>query len=131
MQTEMPFFEGPEDALREAVRGLGGPKRVGPMLWPDKTPDAAARLLQDCLNVSREEKLALSQVMLVLRAARDAGVHAPFQYIAGELGYDAKPITREEETDRLASVIEHSTATLASALAHLERLQAGAVRRVA
>jgi len=131
MQTEMPFFEGPEDALREAVRGLGGPKKVGPMLWPDKTHDAAARLLQDCLNVSREEKLALSQVMFVLRAARDAGVHAPFQYIAGELGYDAKPITREEETDRLASVIEHSTATLASALAHLERLQAMPVKRAA
>lgn len=131
MQTEMPFFEGPEDALREAVRGLGGPKKVGPLLWPDKTHDAAARLLQDCLNVSREEKLALSQMMFVLRAARDAGVHAPFQYIAGELGYDAKPITREEETDRLASVIEHSTATLASALAHLGRLQAMPVKRAA
>lgn len=82
MQTEMPFFDGPEDALREAVRGLGGPKKVGPTLWPDKSPDAAARSLQDCLNPAREEKLSLSQVMFILRAAHDAGYMRRFSTLA-------------------------------------------------
>jgi hypothetical protein len=129
MQTEMPFFEGPEDALREAVRAIGGPKKVGPMLWPDKTPDAAARLLQDCLNAGRSEKLELSQVLFILRAARDAGFHAAFQFIGADVGYDVRPVTREEEVDRLTSVIENTSAQLSTALATLQRLQQD--RRVA
>lgn len=131
LQSEMPFYEGPEDALREAVRALGGPKKVGPALWPDKTTEAAARLLQDCLNVGREEKLGLSQMMFVLRAARDAGYHAPFYWFAADLGYEAKPISRAEEVDRVTSIIEQASATLASSLATLERLQSVNMRRVA
>lgn len=123
MQTEMPFFEGPEDALREAVRAIGGPKKVGPMLWPDKTPDAAARLLQDCLNAGRSEKLELSQVLFILRAARDAGFHAAFQFIGADVGYEVRPVTREEEVDRITSVIESTSAQLATAIATLQRLQ--------
>lgn len=123
MQTEMPFFEGPEDALREAVRAIGGPKKVGPMLWPDKTPDAAARLLQDCLNAGRSEKLDLSQVLFILRAARDTGFHAAFQYLAADAGYDARPVSREEEEDRTTAIIASASTTLAQALATLERLK--------
>jgi hypothetical protein len=130
MQNEMPFFEGPEDALREAVRAMGGPKKVGPMLWPDKQIDAAARLLSDCLNTGREEKLHLSQALLILRSARDAGYHAAFMWVASEIGYDAKPISPAEEIDRVTSVVEQTTATLTNALAALERLQAGNLRRV-
>jgi hypothetical protein len=129
MQTEMPFFEGPEDALREAVRAIGGPKKVGPMLWPDKTPDAAARLLQDCLNAGRSEKLELSQVLFILRAARDAGFHAAFQFIGADVGYEVRPVTREEEVDRVTSIIETTSAQLATAIATLQRLQSA--RRVA
>ena len=93
MQTEMPFFEGPEDALREAVRAIGGPKKVGPMLWPDKTPDAA------------------------------------FQFIGADVGYEVRPVTREEEVDRVTSIIETTSAQLATAIATLQRLQSA--RRVA
>lgn len=123
MQTEMPFFEGPEDALREAVRAMGGPKRVGPMLWPDKSADAAARLLQDCLNPGRQEKLDISQVMFILRGARDTGFHAAFQYLAADAGYDARPVSREEEEDRTTAIIASASTTLAQALATLERLK--------
>lgn len=130
MQNDMPFFEGPEDALREAVRALGGPKKVGPMLWPDKQIDAAARLLTDCLNCGRPEKLELSQTIFILRAAHDAGYHAAFLWLAGEMGYDAKPVSPAEEVDRLTSVVEQSTAALTSALAQLERVQARNLRSV-
>lgn len=57
MQTELPFYECPEDALRAAMQALGGAKQVGARLLPDKTPDGAGRLLLDCLNPARSEKL--------------------------------------------------------------------------
>jgi hypothetical protein len=123
MQVDLPFFECPEDALRAAVQALGGAKQVGAMLWPDKTPDHAGRLLLDCLNASRAEKLDLGQTMRVLRLARDAGVHAPMLWICGEVGYEAKPITKAEEVDRVTTVVEQASKTLAIAVATLERLQ--------
>jgi len=125
MQAEMPFFEGPEDALRAAVQSLGGAKQVGALLWPDKTPDSAGRLMQDCLNPSRNEKLDVTQVMFILRKAKEAGVHGPFMWFAGEVGYDARPVTKAEEADRLTTVVEQASKTLAAAVAQLERIQRG------
>ena len=123
MQAELPFFECPEDALKAAVQSLGGAKQVGAMLWPDKTPDHAGRLLLDCINPGRHEKLELSQILRVLALAKDAGHHGPMQWLCGEIGYEARPITRAEEADRLTAMVEHSTKTLTQALAALERLQ--------
>lgn len=129
MQIEMPFFESPEDALKAVIQQLGGIKRVGPKLFPDKTVDAAARYLLDCVNAERAEKLSLTQVMMLLRLAHEAGYHTAFTWLSGEIGYDVKPVTRAEEVDRLTSVVEQSTKTLASALATLERLQRGPASR--
>ena len=123
MQTELPFYEGPEDALRAAVQELGGAKKVGPLLWPDKSVDGASRLLLDCINSSRAEKLEITQIMRILALAKDAGFHAPYAWFSGEIGYDAKPIARAEEIDRLTTVIEQSSKTLATALATMERIQ--------
>lgn len=127
MQAEMPFYDSPEDALRAAVQALGGAKKVGGMLWPDKSADAASRQLMDCLNTGRNEKLDLSQVMFVLTQAKTVGCHSPFAWLAGQIGYDVKPITKFEEVDRLTTVVEQSAKTLASALATLERIQGGSV----
>lgn len=123
MQNELPFYEGPEDALRAAAQALGGAKKVGPMLWPDKGVDAAARHLLDCINPSRAEKLEITQLMQIFKLAKDAGYNSPFAWFANEVGYDAKPITRAEEVDRLTLVVEQSSKTLATALATLERIQ--------
>jgi hypothetical protein len=123
MQADLPFFECPMDAVRSAVQALGGAKQVGSRLWPEKSPDGAGRLLLDCLNASRSEKLELAQVMRVLAWAREAGCHGPMQWICGEVGYEARPVTKAEEVDRLVTVIEETSRTMASALATLERLQ--------
>lgn len=124
MQAELPFFESPEDAVRAAVQALGGAKKVGAILWNDKGVDNASRLLLDCINASRAEKLEMSQVMLILRLAKDVGCHAPFAWMAAEIGYDVKPITKADEVDRLTTVVEQSTKTLSAALATLERISA-------
>lgn len=126
MQIDMPFFDSPEDALKAIIQHLGGIKRVGPLLFPDKSVDAAARYLLDCVNHDRQEKLALTQIMMLLRLAHEAGYHTAYAWLSGEIGYDIKPITRGEEVDRLTTVVEQSTKTLASALATLERLQRAA-----
>lgn len=131
MQSELPFYECPEDALRAAVQSLGGAKKVGAMLWPDKSVDNASRLMLDCINPGRAEKLELSQIMRVFVMAKDAGFHGPFAWFAGEVGYDIKPITKAEEIDRLTSVVESSSKTLAAALSTLERLQSSNLRRAA
>lgn len=123
MQADLPFYETPEDALRAAVQSLGGSKKVGIMIWPDKGVDNASRLLMDCLNTSRAEKLDVSQVMRVLALAKDAGCHSPFSWMAGAIGYDVTPITKAEEVDRLTTVVEQSTKTLAAALQQIERIQ--------
>lgn len=123
MQSEMPFYDSPEDALKAVIQQLGGIKRVGPKLFPDKSVDAAARYLLDCVNSDRSEKLALSQIMMLLRLAHEAGYHTAYAWLSGEIGYDIKPITKAEEQDRLTCVIEQSTKTLAQALATLERIQ--------
>lgn len=126
MQTDLPFYESPEDALRAAVQALGGSKKVGSLLWPDKSVDNASRLLMDCLNPSRAEKLDVSQVMRVLALAKEDGCHSPFAWMAGAIGYDITPVTRAEEVDRLTTVVEQSTKTLAAALTALERIQRSA-----
>lgn len=126
MQIDTPFFDSPEDALKAIIQQLGGIERVGPLLFPDKSVDAAARYLLDCVNHDRQEKLALTQIMMLLRLAHEAGYHTAYAWLSGEIGYDVKPITRAEEVDRLTSVVEQSTKTLASALATLERLQRAA-----
>jgi len=123
MQAELPFFEGPEDALRAAVQALGGAKAVGAKVYPDKSPERAGQQLLDCLNPGRPEKLELGQMLMILRMARDAGHHGAMQWLAGEVGYDARPVTRAQEADRLALVVEQSTKTLGAALAALERMQ--------
>ena len=123
MQSDLPFYEGPEDALRAAIQALGGAKKVGVALWPDKGVDAAARLLMDCINPARNEKLDYTQHMLVYKMAKDIGVHSPFAWCAAQIGYDIKPVTKAEEVDRLTSVVEQSSRTLAAAVAALERIQ--------
>lgn len=123
MQREMPFFEDAEQALTAAVQALGGAKTVGASLWPDKSVEDARKLLLDCLNSSRPEKLKLSQVIMIFRSAKQAGFHGGFEWFARECEYESRPITKAEEIDRLSAVIEQSSKTLAQSLAVLERLQ--------
>lgn len=128
MQDDLPIFESPEEALRAAVQHMGGAKVVGPLLWPDRAPDHAARLLLDCLNHDRAEKLAISQLMMIMRMARDRGYHAAMIYFANDCGYDAHPVTRAEEVDRATAAVEQASKALAAGLATLERLQRTKVR---
>jgi hypothetical protein len=47
----------------------------------------------------------------------------PSAAASAQVGYDARAVTKAEEADRLTTVVDQSTKTLAAALAQLERIQ--------
>ncbi|CAN7168227.1 hypothetical protein LJR118_000277 [Acidovorax sp. LjRoot118] len=118
------LYEDELDAARDAVKHLGGAKKVGPMVWPDKTPEAASRYLLDCLNVSRAERLSPSQLLLLMRLAREVGFHGLAAYIMREAGY-APPIPVEPQTEAevLSRRLESMLGEFANITGRLERLQ--------
>lgn len=103
------FVESLNEALRDAVRACGGVKVVAGRLWPEKSPEAAARLLSDCLNEHRAERLCPDQLMLLARMARERGCHVVMQYLCAELSY-APPVPVEPETE-LAGLLREYLAT--------------------
>ncbi len=121
--AEMPFYDCLEDALKSLVQRLGGAKAVGAALFPEKSPDSAARALLDCLNPERAEKLSAGQILLVLRMGHEAGIHDAKRYIDAETGYETVPVTRAEQEDRLVSVIDSASKTMRDAMQALARLK--------
>ena len=77
--------------LVDCVKACGGSKQVGPLLWPEKTPDAAQRLLLDCLNDDRPANLTPEAMLLLLRMAHQRGFHGGMGYVCERLGY-APPV---------------------------------------
>lgn len=91
-------YEDELEAARDAVTHLGGAKKVGPQIWPDKAPDTAARYLLDCLNQGRAERLSPSQLLMLMRLAREAGFHGLTAYLLREAGY-APPVPVQPQTE--------------------------------
>ena len=122
MQSAL-FHERFEDALDEVIRVCGGRKRFACEMWPEKPARDAHNLLDACLNPERRERFSPDHVLYIARRGAESGCHAVMTYLGRELGYEVKPVTKAEEVDRLTTVVEQSTKTLASALAALERIQ--------
>jgi hypothetical protein len=96
------FHEDLYDALKSAVKCLGGTKAVGIKLWPEKTMSDAQSYLNDCLNKDRLAKLDPQQVLLLMKWAREAGCHEAMNYFCAEAGYSIPlPIEPEDELTKL------------------------------
>jgi hypothetical protein len=119
-QGSLAIYEDDLDAIRDAVRVLGGTKTVGHSLRPDLAPDHSGAWLKDCLNAERREKLALSQVLRILRMAHDAGHHAPAQFLAAEMGYAVQVI---EPTDELAALQRTFIDSVSAQRALIDRME--------
>lgn len=124
MTHQPPLFcDSVYDALGAMVVCLGGPKRVGARLWPDKSARDAGKLLKDCLNPNRKEKLDPAQVVLLFRWSREAGFHVAKHWLDAETGYvPSAPLTAQDEQSQLVAVIETAGATLQNALNALDRI---------
>ncbi len=101
MDQQSLFVESLEEALRDSVNALKGPKAVGVALWPELSADLAAKRLNHCLDPERQEKLELSQVLLIAKRARLAGCHTVMAFLAQQLDYECKPVDPETEVQRL------------------------------
>lgn len=111
------------DVLMDCVKALGGSKQVGPQLWPEKSPDAAQRLLLDCLNDDRAAHLTPESMMLVLRMAHGKGFHAGFEFMATSLGYaKPTPIEPRDEAAELQRQFIVASQSMAAIVERMERL---------
>ena len=115
------FPESFTDALKDCIHACGGSKAVGVQLWPEKSPDAAHRLLLGCLNEDRPERLSPDQVVFVLRLARERGCHIGAAYLMRQLGYaDPVPV---EPRDEMADLQRHFLAAVDMQRQILERME--------
>lgn len=83
------------DAIRDTAR-LIGTKRIAKELWPEKSEEAAARYLNDCLDPDRAQKLDGEQILFVARRGRELSCHLIAAYINADLGY-APPLPVDAE----------------------------------
>lgn len=113
------------DALGAIVSHLGGAKSVGAMFWPAKSAHDAGKLLKDCLNPDRAEKLDPEQILMLFRLARDAGYHDAKHWLDRETGYvPSEPANPQDEQTRLVAAIESAAETMKHALAELDKMRA-------
>lgn len=124
--TQPPLFvESVYDALKAIVAALGGPKTVAARLWPAKSVDDARKLLLDCLNPDRPEKLDAEQVVMLFRLAREVEFHVAKHWLDAETGYlPSAPADPADEQARQVAAIESAAHELQRALATLDRLRA-------
>lgn len=123
--TFIEFFEDINDALREAVRQLGGNKKVGALLRPELPIAQAESWLRHCMSEDRREKLSPEQVLLILVEARKAGYHGAMAFITGHCGYDKpRPVSIDEQEADLQSQILAGLEVQNKLLAQLQRVQA-------
>lgn len=115
-------MESINEALIACVKACGGSKQVGPLLWPEKTSDAAQRTLLDCLNDERPAKLSPEQVLLILRMARAKGYHGAMEFLCSDAGYTLPaPIEPVDEVAELMRVFNESVALQASLATRIEK----------
>lgn len=115
------------EAIRTAVQALGGAKKVGSTLWPDKSPDKAGELLNNCLNITRNEKLDPEQLLFLSREARKIGIHSIADYFASDCGYQFTPIEPKDEMAELQRQYIEAAKSIHALTSRMEKIQLKAV----
>ena len=113
----------PSEVLKQAVIRLGGSKHVGGLLWPEKETTQAARLLCNCLDDNRAEKLSPDQALLILKKANEAGYHDAMHTICDMLGYSKPtPIEPQDERAQLQKEFIAAKDVIVSLMGRMEKL---------
>lgn len=126
------FHESWIDSIREVIAACGGAKQVAARLWPEKSPDAAHRLLLDCLNETRPERLDPDRLRMILRMGRDAGCHAAINWLMRDLGYeDARTVEPQDEIATLMRDYIAAAKSMHTLAAQIEERGGAMLRRAA
>ena len=100
-QTSL-WHETLEDALGDVVRALGGPKKVGALLWPALPVEDAARKINHCLDRDKSNKLSADELLLILKEGRRIKCLTALAFINRACDCsDPIPTDPETETARL------------------------------
>ena len=123
MTDQIPLFiEDLEEAVKVTIQALGGFKKVGQMVKPDLSMDAAARWLMDCCNPERPNKFALSELQLLARLGRQVGCHAITAQFNRDAGYSVpQPIEPEDEQAALQRQFSEQSKHMAALFKQMER----------
>lgn len=98
MNQQPLFHEDIYEALRTDIGACGGSKKVGVALFPEKSADKAGELLNNCLNVTRPEKLSPEQMLLIKRLAKQHGSFATVLFECDDIGLThPTPIEPEDQ----------------------------------
>jgi len=123
MHQDSLFHEDIFDAVKTDVMAIGGAKKVGAMLWPEKSADKAGEHLSNCLNRLRAEKLDIEQVMFIARQAREVGSHATMTFFASDCGFSVpQPVDPADERAELQRQVVAAAADFKTLVARLERV---------
>lgn len=128
MTQEQLFHEDIYEALRHVVAALGGAKKVGATMRPEKTIDQARTWLNNCLDTSRAEKLDLDEFLYLLRMARQEGVHSAMSFIADDAGYSVEPLNVDVELEEGRQQITALLEQQQRIMTRMERLTATQMR---
>lgn len=97
------FYECVEDAIKDDITALGGPKKAAEVFFPDKTVEQGAALLRAWWNPERSERPSPSQYILLKARARDVNSFACVQYEEQTLSCKVtwiNPVDEQEQLDR-------------------------------
>lgn len=123
MTQEPLFYEDIYEAARTVVMALGGSKRAGGVLWPEKPIDQASVQMSNCLNRSRPEKLDPEQLLLLAKKGREAGCHALMTFMCADTGYAPPvPVTPEDQRDEAMRQFVSAVKTVQTLTGQLEKL---------
>ena len=124
MQQEL-FNETLSDALHDLINQLGGAKKVGAELWPEKLIRDAGNQLLNCLNSEHAQKLSLDQIDLILTMAKQKNCHTIAKYIGDTYGYKFMPIEPEDEKAELQHAFIKTGEQMTNIIARMEKLNGG------
>lgn len=120
---EQLFIESFPSAVEAIAARVGGMKGLGLSIWPAKGEDAG-KWLSDCLNPDRAAKLSISEIILIMRIGREAGVHTVMHWLADEVGYThPAPITLDDRIDEATREMGRAADLLAKSLETLKLLR--------
>jgi hypothetical protein len=126
MTPQALWYDDILDALKADCIAIGGKawaKDVGLMIWSDKSADAAARMLSDCLNPDRNQRLTPDQLKLVIREARKVDSYCTIAYICNDACLSIPhPVDPESEKELLKREVVKAADTFKQMIERLERL---------
>lgn len=101
MKQDELFHETIYDALSALINALGGPKKIGSLLWPAKPLKEAQRRVLHCLDPEREEKFSPEEVLFLMIEGQKANCHIMALFIGQQCFYEFTVVSPADRSQQL------------------------------